>query len=484
MTATRYPLSGNTTPSEVGSRQFSGFGSLTSFASTPTPPSQAQSVVVTNGGYLYDDGVPPQSGGGSWVDIYFYKYAGKAAVLTSMLVPDWGYLLAVTCVTASGGVGSAIDDGSAPAYADLASTSGYRTADGVVANDQWHRARVEFAADGTSQVKLFLGSNLKGTTPDYTITGWNLAAANVTNASGGGVVVIGDLSTMTDAISRFGDAYYGLTADTPPNRNVTVQHGSGTGTVTIGGTATGHRTRAGQATGAVTVSGSAAGHANRTGSATGTVTIGGTATGHRTRAGQATGAVTVSGSAAGHANRTGSATGTVTIGGTAAGHADASGAASGSGIGEVIIGGSASGYATKTSTATGTVTIGGSVNGSAFSSDEMWGDPVYWPDLETWWNPWRRAQSTGTVTIGGSVAGRAYTPATGSAPGTVTIGGTAAGHAHTPATVTGTATGAVTIGGSAVARLAAARQYAEVSSSAHSPEASGRAASPESQGRT
>lgn len=219
MAATRYKL-------ETGLSVFGTAGAKTlgsSFFGTPTagtpagPTGLATSIIVTNvaGGLI---GSLPDSDYGNlndvFLDVFFYKIVGAPLRLCSMAVEYWGWAVSNWSVTASGGVG----EGDGSSYATL--DAGNRTADGVVADNQWHRARFSFPAGSVAgTLMLFLGSNRFGVTPTASITLPNFLDPGTFN---GQRVSFSYFSQPAGYTTRINDAAYGvITTDAVPVRSAT-----------------------------------------------------------------------------------------------------------------------------------------------------------------------------------------------------------------------------------------------------------------------
>lgn len=200
-----------------------------------------------------------------------------------------------------------------------------------------------------------------------------------------------------------------------------IPSGTGTGTVSTAGAASGARTPKGSGTGAATFTGTAAGKRVAKGAATGTVTTAGTAVGKRTPRATGTGAVTTTGTAAGTTVRSGSGSGTVSTTGAASGSTTRTGAATGT----VSTTGTGAGTRAPVGSATGTVAVTGSGTGVAPAVND--------------------GSGAGTVTVTGTASGTRSPVGTGS--GAVTTSGTGTGSAPVVGGAAGSGTGAVTVTG-------------------------------------
>jgi len=179
---------------------------------------------------------------------------------------------------------------------------------GMVPSNAWFRVAVKVVSAGVTEVKLFKGANIDGTTADDTRT-WTssyssyeylLSGAQSASASG-----------FLDNI-KFDDTAY------PTRANVVTAAATGTGTAT--GTAAMSNARTLQATATGTATGTAAASNQRTLDATATTTASGTAAMSSTQAMSASGSVTATGTAAADVTSvvTVDASASVTASGTAA----------------------------------------------------------------------------------------------------------------------------------------------------------------------
>lgn len=235
----------------------------------------------------------------------------------------------------------------------------------------------------------------------------------------------------------------------------TAKSGSGTGSVTVSGTAQGRATKRGSGTGAITISGSAQGTApvvgpsegsgtgsvvvsgtaqgrtSKSGSGTGSITVSGSAQGRRDQKGSGVGAVSVTGTAAGRTTKRGSGAGLVTVSGSAQGVAPSIGPRSGSGTGSIVVSGTASGRVTKRGTGVGAVQVTGAAAGTS---------------------P-HRGSGIGLVAVSGSAQGVAplVGVTSGSGVGSVLVSGAAAGSIET----SGSGAGAVSVDGASVGSFVA-----------------------------
>lgn len=228
--------------------------------------------------------------------------------------------------------------------------------------------------------------------------------------------------------------------------DTTVTGGTGSGTLTFTGSATGATSKGGTAAGTVTYTATATGATTKAGTATGAFTYTGTATGATTRSGAATGSVTYTGAAVGASTRTGTTTGTLAWSGTATGASSRAGtgggtvAYTGNATGAAPVVGGASGFAT------GALTYTGAAVGSTVKAGTGAGAVLYVgtaggtaPTI----TPTTGAAVGQTVYVGTATGAR--NPA-GAANGTIAWGGTSTG--ATPRG--GTSTGALTWVGAAV----------------------------------
>lgn len=147
---------------------------------------------------------------------------------------------------------------------------------------------------------------------------------------------------------------------------VRVPQGTSTGTVTWVGTATGEApvvVNDGSATGTITWAGTATGTNIHSGSSTGAVTWAGSSTGTNIHSGSSTGTVTWTGTAQGVSVHRGASTGSITWAGTATGESPAPGVQEGEGNGSITWTGTANGTSTHTGAGSGTIGWAGTATG-------------------------------------------------------------------------------------------------------------------------
>ena len=213
--------------------------------------------------------------------------------------------------------------------------------------------------------------------------------------------------------------------------------GTGTGTTTFTGAATGKRITQGSATGTSTFTGAATGKRVPKATAVGTTTFTGTASGKRVPKGSASGISTFAGTASGVRTPKGSASGSSTFAGTASGQRVSLGSSTGTSTftgvasGVRVSTGSGAGSVTFTGTATGTRAPKGAGTGTATWTGAAVGQRA------------PKGASTGVTTWTGTATGSAPAigEASGSATGDTLWTGTATGTAPNIAGSSGSATG-------------------------------------------
>lgn len=203
MSVSRYKLATATTVDVTGSKTFTA-SNISSFPSSPTPPTGLPgSATVTGEAYFYL--IDPSSDGGTWFDWYAY---GTGHVLFSMYVDDWPAWVGVS-VSSSGGVGYHAGN-TVPAYSSMYAA---RTADGVVSSTGWNRYRLEIPTSGLATMKVFIGSNRHGSTPDASFTFEDIGVLTWVYGYLGSFAAVGS--------TYWSDLAIGLYSDTVPTRSAT-----------------------------------------------------------------------------------------------------------------------------------------------------------------------------------------------------------------------------------------------------------------------
>jgi hypothetical protein len=182
----------------------------------------------------------------------------------------------------------------------------------------------------------------------------------MTADEGTGVITAGSL-----AIGAYNDGSSTVVLDDITYYDAAVSEGTGTGSWSFAGTATGNSTRSGTATGAAAFTGAATGTTQKRGTAVGGLTYTGTATGSTVQTGTATGSIAWTSEAAGTTAKRGTSSGLTTWAGAAVGDAPVPGLQDGSGSGSWTYTGTALGTTTKRGTASGSWLYTGTAAGTA-----------------------------------------------------------------------------------------------------------------------
>lgn len=354
----------------------------------------------TTTGVLWASGTPATSGT-TWANPTYATAANDAAraTYTTSTSGAVGYI-------GCSGYGAQAAIGSEPASVDGVAVTVYGFVNTVA---RWTSMTVGLF-DGSTQVGSSQTMTLTTTTTNsqaFTFTG--VTWANLANLT----IRVTGTKTGTQSGIMSVDAVKCVVAYTPGS----VPSGSGSGTTTFTGSATGTRTPKGSVAGATTLTGVATGKRAPKGSASGSTTFSGTASGDTpSNHGSATGSATFTGTSSGTRTPKGAGTGTATWSGTAVGIRASEGASAG--------------VTTWTGTATGSVPAIGEASGSASGSTIFTGTASG--------QRISLGSATGSVTLTGAATGK-RTPK-GSGLGAVTRAGTAVGK-RTPK---GVGTGALT----------------------------------------
>ena len=215
MAASRYKLDYNATAHTTGAKTLVFENNPTYGQTVWTPPTGLAAATTFLGDQLLRGSLPIADYGNVndvFLDVYFYKYAGSKIVMCNAAVEYWLWASESFSCTASGGVGKG--DGSS--YAGLAAG---KTADGLVTDATWHRARFEYGSGSVAgALKLFIGANRHGTVPDATV-----ALQNFFNAATYGWERISQTYfTGTESATVLSDAAYGvMSTDAIPARSAT-----------------------------------------------------------------------------------------------------------------------------------------------------------------------------------------------------------------------------------------------------------------------
>jgi len=327
-----------------------------------------------------------------------------------------------------------------------------------VANPSWSITGLTATTKLEAFEAIHSGLTTMTTTP---ATSWTLISSTDLGAQGRGFARQSVASSGTSLAS----GWTASTADDFVGSSVAFYEvaggpqGSGAGTTTFTGTATGARTPKGSAAGATTFTGTASGKRTPKGSAVGATAFTGTATGKRVPKGSASGATALTGAASGVRTPKGSASGTSTFTGTASGHrislgsatgtstftgvASGARASTGSGSGTVAFTGAASGSApsvgANAGTATGATTFTGSAAGTRTPKGSAAGASAFTGSATGTRTP--KGSGTGIATWTGAAVGQ-HSPK-GASTGATTWTGTATGSAPAIGGASGTASGSI-----------------------------------------
>ena len=249
--------------------------------------------------------------------------------------------------------------------ASFGETNRSQSAAGMVPSNEWFRLAVKTVSGGVTEVKLFKGTGINGTTPDDTRT-WTPTYSAFEYLSAG--AQSSSASAFVDNI-KFDDTAYptrgtahtasatatGTATGTAAMSNARVGAGTGTGTATGTGAASRGQSVTGSAS--VTASGTAAMSSTQVIGASGTGTASGSA------AGAITAVVTISGAGTGTASATAGASSTQVFAGSAT--VTATGTADGSIRPIVTVSGSGSITATGATTASKQQTLAATATANA-----------------------------------------------------------------------------------------------------------------------